>query len=138
MEKELGQFIFRVSWSKLYKRSIIEKHRLRFLEGMHIGEDAVFLYSYMLYSNQIYISKDADYCYFAYNEGSHTKRVNSLDSEILAYNQIRSIIEFMITKKTIKNIIVLRNLNRLIAPYQRRVLNALYYNKVQNKIDCLF
>jgi len=29
-------------WSKLYKRSIIKEHRLRFCEGMHIGEDAVF------------------------------------------------------------------------------------------------
>ena len=44
-------------WSKLYKRSIIEKHHLRFCEGMHIGEDAVFLYSYMLYSNKIYKPK---------------------------------------------------------------------------------
>lgn len=120
-------------WSKLYKRSIIEEHRLRFCEGMHIGEDAVFLYSYMLYSNQIYISNDTDYCYFAYNEGSLTKRVNSLDSEILAYNQIRTIIESMISKKTIKNFIALRNLNWLIASYQRRVLNALYYNKVQKQ-----
>lgn len=120
-------------WSKLYKRSIIEEHHLRFCEGMHIGEDAVFLYSYMLYSNQIYISNDTDYCYFAYNEGSLTKRVNSLDSEILAYNQIRAIIESMISKKTIKNFIALRNLNWLIASYQRRVLNALYYNKVQKQ-----
>lgn len=120
-------------WSKLYKRSIIEEHHLRFCEGMHIGEDAVFLYSYMLYSNQIYISNDTDYCYFAYNEGSLTKRVNSLDSEILAYNQIRTIIESMISKKTIKNFIALRNLNWLIASYQRRVLNALYYNKVQKQ-----
>lgn len=39
-------------WSKLYKRNIIEEHHIRFCEGMHIGEDAVFLYSYMLYSNR--------------------------------------------------------------------------------------
>lgn len=118
-------------WSKLYKRSIIEEHRLRFCEGMHIGEDAVFLYSYMLCSNRIYISNDTDYCYFAYNEGSLTKRVNSLDSETLAYNQILAIVESMIAKKSIKNFIALKNLNWLIASYQRRILNALYHNKVQ-------
>lgn len=120
-------------WSKLYKRNIIKEHHLRFCEGMHIGEDAVFLYSYMLCSNRIYISNDTDYCYFAYNEGSLTKRVNSLASETLAYNQIRAIVESMILKKTIKNSIALRNLNWLIASYQRRILNALYHNKVQKR-----
>lgn len=120
-------------WSKLYKRNIIEKHNLRFCEGMHIGEDAVFLYSYMLYSNKIYISNDTDYCYFAYTPGSLTKRVNSLDSEILAYNQIRTIVESMIIKKKIKDITALNNLNWLIASYQRRILNALYHNKVQKQ-----
>lgn len=120
-------------WSKLYKRNIIEKYNLRFCEGMHIGEDAVFLYSYMLYSNRIYISNDTDYCYFAYNEGSLTKRVNSLVSETLAYNQIRAIVETIIHKKNIKNFTALKNLNWLIASYQRRILNALYYNKVQKQ-----
>lgn len=120
-------------WSKLYKRCIVEEHHLRFCEGMHIGEDAVFLYSYMLYSNRIYISNDTDYCYFAYNEGSLTKRVNSLDSEILAYNQIRVIVQSMILKRSIKSFKALKNLNWLIASYQRRILNALYHNKVQKQ-----
>lgn len=120
-------------WSKLYKRCIIEKHHLRFCEGMHIGEDAVFLYSYMLYSNKIYISPDTDYCYFAYIPSSLTKRVNSLASETLAYNQIRVIVESLISQKSIKNSIALNNLNWLIASYQRRILNALYHNKVQKQ-----
>lgn len=120
-------------WSKLYKRCIIEKHHLRFCEGMHIGEDAVFLYSYMLYSNKIYISPDTDYCYFAYIPGSLTKRVNSLASETLAYNQIRVIVESLISQKSIKNPIALNNVNWLIASYQRRILNALYHNKIQKQ-----
>lgn len=120
-------------WSKLYKRNIIEENHLRFCEGMHIGEDAVFLYSYMLCANNIYISSDTDYCYFAYTPGSLTKRVNSLMSETLAYNQIRTIVEFMILKKSIKNSIALKNLYWLIASYQRRLLNALYYNKEQKQ-----
>lgn len=120
-------------WSKLYKRSIIEKHHLRFCEGMHIGEDAVFLYSYMLYSNKIYISPDTDYCYFSYTPGSLTKRINSLASETLAYDQIQAIVESLIFQKSIKNSIALNNLNWLIASYQRRILNALYHNEVQKQ-----
>ncbi len=126
-------------WSKLYKRNIIEKHNLRFCEGMHIGEDAVFLYSYMLYSNHIYISNDTDYCYFAYNTGSLTKRMNSLASEFLSYNKIRAIVESLILTKMISNSIAINNLNWLIASCQRRILNALYYNKVekQNRLSIL-
>lgn len=120
-------------WSKLYKRCIIEKHHLRFCEGMHIGEDAVFLYSYMLCSKKSYISNDTDYCYFAYTSDSLTKRINSLTSEVLAYNQIREIVESMILKKIIKNPIALRNLNWLIASYQRRILNVLYHRKIQKQ-----
>lgn len=120
-------------WSKLYKRSIIDQHHLRFCEGMYIGEDAVFLYSYMLYSNKIYISHDTDYCYFAYNPSSLTKRVNSLASETLAYNQIRTIVESLIFQKSIKNSIALKKLYWLIASYQRRILNALYHNKIQKQ-----
>lgn len=120
-------------WSKLYKRSIIEEHHLRFCEGMHIGEDAVFLYSYMLYSNKIYISPDTDYCYFDYNPGSLTKRVNSLASETLAYNQISAIVESLIFQKSIKDSIALKKLYWLIASYQRRILNALYHNKIQKQ-----
>lgn len=120
-------------WSKLYKRNIIEENHLRFCESMHIGEDAVFLYSYMLCANTIYVSSDTDYCYFAYTPGSLTKRVNSLMSETIAYNQIRAIVEFMILKKSIKNSIALKNLHWLIASYQRRLLNALYYNKEQKQ-----
>lgn len=120
-------------WSKLYKRSIIEEHHLRFCEGMHIGEDAVFLYSYMLYSNKIYISPDTDYCYFDYNPGSLTKRVNSLASETLAYNQISATVESFIYQKSIKDSIALKKLYWLIASYQRRILNALYHNKIQKQ-----
>lgn len=120
-------------WSKLYKRSIIEEHHLRFCEGMHIGEDAVFLYSYMLYSNKIYISPDTDYCYFDYNPGSLTKRVNSLASETLAYNKISATVESFIYQKSIKDSIALKKLYWLIASYQRRILNALYHNKIQKQ-----
>lgn len=120
-------------WSKLYRRGIIEDNNLRFCEGMHIGEDALFLYSYILYSKIIYISSDTDYCYFAYTENSLTKRVNSLDSELLSYNNINSIVTQLIESKKINKTVALNNLYWLIASYQRRVLNALYYNKISEE-----
>lgn len=120
-------------WSKLYRRSVIEDLHLRFCEGMHIGEDALFLYTFMLASREIYFSGDTDYCYFACVENSLTKRVNPLDSELLSYSNIRTIVEKLIQCRTIRHPRALKNLGWLIASYQRRVLNALYHNVVERR-----
>lgn len=123
-------------WSKLYRRSVIEDLQLRFCEGMHIGEDALFLYTFMLSSRMICFSSDTDYCYFAYIENSLTKRVNSLESELLSYANIKSIVEQLIRCRFIRLPKALENLNWLIASYQRRVLNALYHNDVDRNRRC--
>ena len=34
-------------WAKLYRKKIIEQHNIRFKLGMHIGEDAAFLFSFL-------------------------------------------------------------------------------------------
>lgn len=120
-------------WSKLYKRSIIEQNNLRFCEGMHIGEDAVFLYSYLLESKLIYISSDTDYCYYSEIDNSLTKRVNSLKSEFLSYEKIEKVINEMIRERKIVSKIALDNLHWVIAVYSRRILNALYHNYVRRE-----
>lgn len=126
-------------WSKLYRRSVIESLHLRFCEGMHIGEDALFLYTFMLDSRVIYLSSDTDYCYFACVEDSLTKRVNLLDSELLSCSNIRAIVRKLIQSKSIQHPRALNNLNWLIASYQRRVLNALYHNRIERhaRLDIL-
>ena len=116
-------------WSKLFRREIIVGYKLAFCEGMHICEDALFVFSYMLYSRSIYISSDTDYCYYAEMENSLTKKVNSLSSELLTYNNIRDIISVMIAERGIKAPKAIRNLNWLMASNTRRVLDALYNNK---------
>lgn len=125
-------------WSKLYRRSVIDKYKLRFCEGMHIGEDAVFLYSFILKSHVIFISSDTDYCYNAYSEGSLTKRINSLQEEILSYNEIYNVVDKLINFKGIKDANALYNLYWLVASYQRRLLNALYYNKSVRSVRVMF
>lgn len=113
-------------WAKLFRREHCDK--LRFVEGMHIGEDLVFLYSYMLRCNKIYVSRETDYFYCVENEGSLTKRVNKLDDELLAYKQVKDIICDFVKIKGISNDLVLSKLNWIIAYYVRRVLNAIYYD----------
>lgn len=120
-------------WGKLYKTDIIKNNNLSFCEGMHIGEDALFLFTYMLLCDKIFITNITDYCYFAYNAGSLTKRINSIESELLSYRNINLIVDRLITEKHINSDIALNNLRWLKNSYQKRVLNSLYYNKSTRK-----
>ena len=50
-------------WGKLYRKSIIEENRIRFYEQIHWGEDAVFLFSFMLHVYGVYVLGVTNYCY---------------------------------------------------------------------------
>lgn len=126
-------------WSKLYRASIIYENSLRFNEMMHIGEDADFLFSFMLITDKIYVSSDTDYYYTCDVSGSLTKRINTIDSEIASYRTILCLVNRTIQQKNIKDNRSLDNLGWLVASYVRRVLNSLYYNDAQSykRIDLI-
>lgn len=120
-------------WGKLYKTKIITDNKLNFYDGMHIGEDAVFLFTYMLLCKKILISNSTNYCYYSDNCGSLTKRINSIKSELLSYRNISHIVDRIIAERQINSDIALSNLIWLKNSYQRRVLNSLYHNKATRK-----
>ena len=126
-------------WAKLYRASIIYENSLRFNEMMHIGEDADFLFSFMLITDKIYVSSDTDYYYNCDVSGSLTKRINILDSAIASYRTILCLVNRTIQQKNIKDNRSLDNLGWLVASYVRRVLNSLYYNDAQSykRIDLI-
>lgn len=126
-------------WAKLYRASIIYENSLRFNEMMHIGEDADFLFSFMLITDKIYVSSDTDYYYTCDVSGSLTKRINTIDSEIASYRTILCLVNRTIQQKNIKDNRSLDNLGCLVASYVRRVLNSLYYNDAQSyqRIDLI-
>lgn len=125
-------------WSKLFRTSIIKEQDLSFTEGMHIGEDAEFLYSYLLFAHEIVLSKSMDYNYvYDKNGNSLTKRINNVESELLSLNQIHVAINSLITNRYITNRIAINNLFWLEATYIRRVINSLYYNSVKIKTRIL-
>ena len=113
-------------WAKLFNKKFCDQ--LRFIEGMHIGEDLVFLYTYMLKSNKIYVSNDTDYIYFVESQNSLTKLVNQLQNELLSYVNVRDIVDKLIKEKNISHPKAISNLGWTVAYYVRRVLNAIYYD----------
>lgn len=122
-------------WSKLYNRNLLNKINLRYNETMNIGEDLLFLYTYILHCRKIFISSDTDYYYKFEVEGSLTKRTYSLESELSGYYNIINIIVMLCSVGNIKNKQALYNLNWIKGYYARRVLNALYQEKSIKRSD---
>ncbi len=119
-------------WSKLFKFSLCKD--LRFVENMHIGEDLVFLYSYLLKCRSIFVSNDTDYIYNHENPGTLTKRLNSVESELLSYKKVIAIVDKLIKHKKITNTDALSKITWIKASYTRRVLSSLYYQpNITNK-----
>lgn len=120
-------------WAKLYSKQVIDSKNLRFSENMNIGEDAVFFYSYLLQIDGLYVSSDTDYKYYTDSEGSLTKRVFSLESEMFGCHSIIDAVDNLLNNGNIWDGKAKGSLCWLKATYMRRVLTALYHNEVDRK-----
>lgn len=120
-------------WGKLFRLDLIEKIQLRFPLNMHIGEDAVFLFSYIFYCSNIRFICSCDYQYRIDGSESLTRRLNSFESEWNGFLSIKDIADRLrffcnsdseLTKKV----------DWLSGSYLRRSLNALYHdNTIRNE-----
>lgn len=115
-------------WSKLYKAELCND--LRFTLGMPIGEDLVFLYSYLLKCNKIFFSSDTDYCYTVDIQTSLTKRAHNVEVEYFVYSQVTLALKNLIKEKNITHPVAINKTNWIIASYTRRVLNSLYISNI--------
>lgn len=120
-------------WSKLFKSEVIAAAGLRFNEKMSIGEDAVFLFSYLNSVSKVYVSNDTDYLYIADNSNSLTKRVFPIENELIGCENISLTLNVLVDKKHITDKIALKEISWLKASYIGRVLNSLYHNKLSRK-----
>lgn len=64
---------FNYAWAKRFKRSIIEKNKIRFSEELTIGEDTLFVIEYLQYAKTISIENYHGYHYVKYK---HTTLTN--------------------------------------------------------------
>lgn len=115
-------------WSKLFKAKLCPK--LRFTEGMPIGEDLVFLYSYMCECTKILFSTNTDYCYNVDIQTSLTKKSHNIKTEYFVYTQVAMALQKLIEEKNITNYLAIDKTKWIIASYTRRVLNSLYISEL--------
>lgn len=117
------------TWSKLFNKQIIADAGLRYCEDVHIGEDAIFLFSYLLNCREIKVVCTCDYHYIIRNDQSLTRRLNTFKSENKGYEAINKTVlnletKFKLSQKS------LNKLRWLQGTYARRVLLALYDDSV--------
>ena len=57
------QWIMRSVWGKIFNLDIIKKRNIRFKKELYIGEDALFMFEYLLYAESIKVIGDYGYYY---------------------------------------------------------------------------
>lgn len=78
--------VFYPCWSRLYKRSIIEKYDVKFPVNVKFAEDMVFVYTYLKYCNTIAFSKDEIYFYYVNTDNATFVVPKSFDVYLYIYN----------------------------------------------------
>ena len=72
-------------WGKLFKKNIIFNHKLRFNIKIRLGEDMMFVLSYLLNTEKITLVSSNKYNYEIGRPDSLTKVLNSYDTELAGY-----------------------------------------------------
>lgn len=86
-------------WDKIYKRSIVYRHEIRFDENVSLGEDIIFTLNYLKWIKNVGIIKKDIYYYRILNSGLSKKQleINVLDSRDSLF---RAIFDFINTVET--------------------------------------
>lgn len=79
------------SCAKLYARSLLDRHPIRFRVGIHCCEDLLFMLEYLLYGNYVVFGAARYYVYVKYPD-SLSRTVNSFSSEYNCFTVYYSLI----------------------------------------------
>ena len=93
-------FALSAPYGKLYKRNIMGEHSLLFPEGIHMGEDMIFLVRYMNCVNNATLIPADEYVVSSH-EGSLSTKYYSFDSEYRCFCLWRTEIEKFINKSNL-------------------------------------
>lgn len=64
MHNKLGHNLMGYTWDKVFRRDLIEKNKLRFLEHVHFGEDEIFTLAYCLKAHFLKVMPNVIYHYW--------------------------------------------------------------------------
>lgn len=84
-------------WGKLFKARIIKDAELEFNDGVHLGEDIIFMFHYIKLCEKICLTSSSEY-YYVQRGGSLTKRLNQFESESQGYRAYIEVKDQLIQK----------------------------------------
>lgn len=111
--------------AKVFDKSIIDKHNLKFNENIHYSEDLIFMLEYIQYVSKIRFIQGSNY-YYQIAVSNLSQRYNSFESEYNLYEEFD-----LITKKLALNIGMEQTdaTKELAALMLMRSIYAMYINK---------
>ena len=123
------------SVAKMYRRSILEQHNIRFNSKVNMAEDCILMMNYILACGHsekslIYCDDEANYDYYV-KSGSLSTRLGSYEQEYRNYEAVREIVHEII--KRIHRGDVRKELLSSVGWYGDRCINAIYITSGQNK-----
>lgn len=112
------------TWSRIFPAETIRRHNLRFTEDMKLGEDSVFLLTYLQYCRSVCFVANSGY-FYRIMPGSLSNRLHSFDSEHLSYRTFKATIESVIDKLALDSAAT-DELRRSALIYHERCLRAIF------------
>lgn len=84
-----NSFYYGVLWNKLFRREIIQREEIRFISGLHWGEDFAFVCRYLTHVDQVSYTQAVVYDYQRNPDGMTVKQFISCISHPLANCRIK-------------------------------------------------
>lgn len=116
-------------WCKLFRADVIMKNSIRFPVGVCFGEDAVFLYTFLLYVRKVCCLNYTGYCYRG-DGGMLSKRINLPEQEYRNYQAIYDSVQALINGRNVRCEEALAKLKALLAVCVWRVLGSVYHSNL--------
>lgn len=91
-------------WGKLLRKDIISNNNLKFNTRVHLGEDAMFVLSYLLNADKITLISSNKYNYEKGRPNSLTKKINSYESELAGKEEFDRIVTQLINELNLDNL----------------------------------
>ena len=120
-------------WGKLFNLNLIKHINLNFDSRIHLGEDIIFVLTYLLNINKLELIYSNKY-FYEQREGSLTKTLNSYESELAGNNEFNRVINNLICQLNLS----LSSIDALYIwqlIFTERVINAIH--KLPNRKDRL-
>lgn len=127
-DKNLMRFQ-KAPWAKLFKTDILKSNSILFDEKIHAGEDALFVYTYLLKIRSLSFTPGCGYIYDLHQGSLTTLGIASFDEEMHGFIKFRAVVEKLMSNIQTSSTYPMEYLNY----WQERVIASIYSNEFKTR-----